>query len=166
MISKNIIIRGLTLLTFIFTISCMQILSQNASPKSDKEKRELAGRVLKIKTELVYFKRDGDKWVEDGHIFASEYEFDVDGKIIKSKEIPLFGSGINGACRYPEIRDERGRITELHRVCDSKEVSLEKYTYEDDKYGNWIKQYVHYLDEKTQEVRRQNAWYREIEYFK
>lgn len=163
--SKFYSVRTVILLLFVFAIGCMQTLAQDSSTKSDREKRGLVGPVSRIKTELVYFKRDGDKWVENGRIFASEYEFDKDGKITKSKEVPLMGGGRNGACKYTYTRDERGRITELHRTCNSQDVILEKYRYEDDKYGNWIKKYQLMLDEQTQEVRRQNMWYREIDYF-
>ncbi|MDX6528883.1 MAG: hypothetical protein QOH41_1173 [Blastocatellia bacterium] len=115
------------------------ICCQTSQVKSDREKAELSGPVAKIKTEsTIYILSDGyAKWVEGPERdLWSETEYDKSGKIVNQKTIPRYGDP--ASCRYEYKYDDKHR--QIERFCaDVPEKTLERYTYEDDRFGNWIK---------------------------
>ena len=111
--------------------------SQTSSIKSDREKSDLIGPVAKIKTESTVFKRENDKWSEDPeHDLWNETEYDKLGKIVNQKNIPRFG--VPATCSYEYKYDDKHRQTERFCVGVPDRI-LERYTYEDDRFGNWIR---------------------------
>ena len=126
-----------TILLAFIALCSMPIFCQTPSIKSDREKAELIGPVAKAKTESTIFKRDHEKWVEDSErTLWNETEYDKLGQIVAQKNIPRFGDP--ASCRYEYKYDDKHRQTE--RFCaGAPEKILERYTYEDDRFGNWIK---------------------------
>jgi hypothetical protein len=128
--TKQIILLG-------FIALCATPILCQTSVKSDRDKAELLGPVAKTKTESTIFKRDRDKWVQDSErTLWNETEYDKLGKIVAQKNIPQFGDP--AFCRYEYKYDGKNRQTE--RFCaGAPEKILERYTYENDRFGNWTR---------------------------
>ncbi len=146
-------------LTLFITLGCLQLFAQQ---KSDKEKEGLIGPVAKIKIESTYFKRESGKWVESERHLWEESEFDRAGKLINSKRNPVYGDP--KTCDEKYRYDEKGRETEKFCEDGSKEKVLEKYSYDEDRHGNWTKRVASIPDGES--FRPQWTLYREITYFK
>ena len=149
--------KGISLTLFLIIV-CLQGLSQE---KSEREKEGLLGPVAKIKVESTYFERKAEKWVESERHFLIESEFDRAGKLINTRTNPVDGDPIMCPVKYKY--DEKGRETVQYCVEGAKEKVLEKYSYEEDRHGNWTKRVTSRPDGET--FRPQWTLYREITYF-
>jgi hypothetical protein len=151
------LLKGLFLTLFLI----LGNLQVSAQEKSDREKAELIGLVAKIKVESTYFENKDKKWVESERRLLEESEFDRAGKLINTMKIPAFGDPRMCAAKYKY--DKKGRETMEYCVEGSKEKILEKYSYEEDRHGNWTKRVASRPNGKS--FRPQWALYREITYF-
>jgi hypothetical protein len=136
-------------------------LAQEPSTKSDREKAGIFGPVAKIKVESTYFKFQNDKFVESERELREESEYDKLGKLVNQKKIPLYGDP--KTCNYQYKYDDKHRETLRFCVEGTRERILEKYSYEDDRFGNWIKRQTSVFD--TDGFRAQWTLYRTITYF-
>jgi len=142
-------------------LGCQSLLAQEPSPKSDRESAGLSGPVTKIKVESTYFKFQNDKFVESERELRETSEYDKLGKLVSQKKIPMYGDP--ATCHYQYKYDDKHRETQRFCMEGSRERTLEKYEYEDDRFGNWIKRQTFVFD--TDGFRAQWTLYRTITYF-
>jgi hypothetical protein len=128
--------------------------------KTDRERAGLIGPVAKIKVESTIFKRENGKWVESERALREESEYDKTGKAVSQKRIPM--AGAPATCNYQYRYDDKKRETERFCSDGTSEKILEKYTYEEDRFGNWIKRVASVPDGVT--FRTQWILYRTITY--
>jgi hypothetical protein len=132
-------VHKLVITIFAINSFMMPLLCQTSQVESDREKAELSGPVAKVKTESTIYKPANGKWgwVEDRErVLWNETEYDESGKIVNQKTIPRYGDP--ASCRYEYKYDNKHR--QIERFCaGAPEKTLERYTYEDDQFGNWLK---------------------------
>ena len=141
--------------------ACQGAHLQDAPTKSDREKAALFGSVATVKVESTFFQRKNDKWVESERDLYEQTEYDKLGTIIRQKKIPMYGDP--APCQVQYRHDDKHRTTEVFCTDGSRERVLYKYTYEDDRFGNWIKQVSSVPDGEN--FRAQSTVYRTITYF-
>jgi hypothetical protein len=149
------------LVCLLLVLGCQSLLAQAPSTKSDREKAGLIGPVAKIKVESTYFKFQNDKFVESERELREESEYDKLGKLVNQKKIPMYGDP--ATCHYHYKYDDKHRETQRFCMEGTRERILEKYAYEDDRFGNWIKRQAAVFD--TDGFRAQWTLYRTITYF-
>ena len=145
----------------LIVLGWQSLLAQDPSTKSDREKAGLFGPVAKIKVESTYFKFQNDKFVESERELREESEYDPLGKLVNQKKIPMYGDP--ATCHYQYKYDDKHRETQRFCMEGTRERILEKYAYEDDRFGNWIKRQASVFD--TDGFRAQWTLYRTITYF-
>jgi hypothetical protein len=139
------------------------VFAQRASGKSDREKEGLAGPVSSVKIVITDFKNEDGRLVESERRVVMEYEFDRSGKRLFTQRKPVLGDP--KLCDEKFKYDEKGREKEKSCLGDSKERVLEKYTYEEDRFGNWTKKVTSVPDVGGKTFYNKYTLYREIEYF-
>jgi hypothetical protein len=149
------------LLPILVVLACHPSYGQESTVKTDRERAGLLGPVAKIKVESTYFKREEDKWVESERALREESEYDVTGKVVSQKRVPAFGAP--APCRSQYRYDDKKRETERFCSDSTRETISEKYSYEEDSFGNWIKRVASVPDGAT--FRPQWTLYRTITYF-
>ena len=149
------------LLPLLIVLTCQPSFGQEPTVKTDREQAGLLGPVAKIKVESTYFKREKDKWVESERDLREESEYDKSGKVVSRRRIPAFGAP--ATCRYQYRYDDKKRETERFCSDGTTETISEKYTYEEDRSGNWTKRVASVPDGAT--FRPQWTLYRTIIYF-
>jgi len=145
----------------LIVLGWQSLLAQDPSTKSDREKAGLFGPVAKIKVESTYFKFQNDKFLESERELREESEYDPLGKLVNQKKIPMYGDP--ATCHYQYKYDDKHRETQRFCMEGTRERILEKYAYEDDRFGNWIKRQASVFD--TDGFRAQWTLYRTITYF-
>jgi hypothetical protein len=150
-----------TLLCLLIAVACQPLLAGQAPNQSDREKAGLIGPVATIKVESTYFKRQDDKWVESERTVREESEFDRLGKLLNQKKTPMFGDP--APCRFQYKYDDKHRETQMFCTDGANGRILRKYSYEDDRFGNWIKRVSSVPDGDT--FRAQSTIHRAITYF-
>jgi hypothetical protein len=149
------------LLLLIVAFGCQTLFAQQPSDNSDREKAGLIGPVATIKVESTYFKRENGKLVESERAVHEQSEYDKSGKLINQKKTPMFGDP--APCRFQYKYDDNHRETQMFCTDGTNERILQKYSYEDDRFGNWIKRVSSVPDGDTS--RAQSTIYRTITYF-
>jgi hypothetical protein len=95
----------------------------------------------------------------DGNIFE---RFDLDGRVIESHEYGL-GKDSKDVTSY----DADGFEHERRGYFDGKLLSISRFSYETDAYGNWIKQMEesHWIEDPEDVWKPSSMFIRKIEYF-
>ena len=151
------------LFIFLFIVVAGQsLLAQETSNKSDREKDGLIGPVATIKVESTFFKRENGKLVESERVVYQQSEYDKSGKLVTQKKTPMYGDP--APCRLQYKYDDKHRTSEIFCIEGTREKILWKYTYENDRVGNWKKQTSSVPDGEG--FRAQSTVYRTITYFK
>jgi hypothetical protein len=149
------------LLIALILSACQGAHPQDSSAKSDREKAGLFGPVATVKVESTALQRKNDKWVESERDLYEQTEYDKLGTIVRQKKIPIYGDP--APCHLQYKYDDKHRTTEVFCTDGSRERIVHKYTYEDDRFGNWIKQVSSIPD--GEDFRAQSTLYRKITYF-
>ncbi len=149
------------LLWLLMGVGCQPLLAQQTPNQSDREKVGLIGPVATVKVESTYFKFQNDKFIESERELREESKYDKLGKLIHQKKIPIYGDP--APCHLQYKYDDKHRETQMYCVKATHERILEKYTYEEDRFGNWIKRSAWVYD--TDGFRLQWILYRTITYF-
>ena len=152
---------GRLLFVVLLLAGCQSALPQEGSIKPDREKAGANGSVATIKVESTYFERRKDKWVESERVVREESEYDRLGKLLNQKKTPMYGDP--APCHFQYKYDDKHRETQMYCTDGTRERILQKYAYEDDRFGNWIKRVSSVPDGET--FRAQSTIYRRITYF-
>src|SRR5207245_9360830 len=147
-----------TFLFLVIVVSCQPFFAQQTSDKSDREKAGLTGPVATNKVESTYFKRQNDKWVESERVVYEQSEYDKSRKLLNQKKTPMYGDP--APCHLQYKYDDKHRTTEIFCTDGTRERIFRKYAYEDDRFGNWIKQISSVPDGES--FRAQSTIYRTI----
>ncbi len=134
---------------------------QQTPDKSDREKAGLIGPVASIKVESTYYKMENGKRVESERVVREQSEYDRVGTLVNQKRTPMYGDP--APCHLQSKFDDKHRMTELFCTDGAREKVFRKYSYEDDRVGNWIKQVSSVPDGDGS--RAQSTIYRTITYF-
>ena len=126
------------ILVLIVALGCQALLAQQTSNKSDREKAGLVGPVATIKVESTHLERENGKVVESERVVYEQSEYDKSGKLINQKKDIVYGDPL--PCHPQHKYDDKHRTTEDFCTDGTREKVLWKYAYEEDRFGNWIKQ--------------------------
>lgn len=149
------------LLLVLIVVSGCQSLPAQQTDESDRGKARLVGPVATVKVESTYFKRENGKWVESEREVYEESVYDKSGRLVNQKKIPMYGDP--APCRLERKYDDKQRVTHTFCQGDPAEKILWKYAYEDDRFGNWIRQLSSVPEGDA--FRVQSIIYRTITYF-
>jgi hypothetical protein len=149
------------LLCLLIAVGCQSPVAQQTLNQSNREKAGLSGTVATIKVESTYFKRRNDKWVESERVVRGQSEYDKPGNLLHQKTTPMYGDP--APCHFQYKYDDKHRETQMFCPDGARERILQKYAYEDDRFGNWIKRVSSVPDGET--FRAQSIIYRTIIYF-
>jgi hypothetical protein len=149
------------LLLIVVAFAGKALWAQQTPDKSDRDKAGLIGPVASIKVESTYYKLENDKWVESERVLREQSEYDRAGKLVNQKKTPMYGDP--APCHLQSKFDDKHRTTELFCTDGAREKVFRKYSYEDDRVGNWIKQVSSVPDGDG--FRAQSTIYRTITYF-
>jgi Flp pilus assembly protein TadD len=157
-------------LTFTAPVQAQNSVTASARPAvsvldSTKEQDGLAGSVRRVKTETARIEiRDG-RPIEGQPQLVELTTYGIKGNRIENTSYPLPGS-LAGKEEYKY--DERGNITEMTLRDERGAIlSREAYSYEFDKFGNWIRMVTSLVVFENGELKREptEVTYRTVTYY-
>jgi hypothetical protein len=107
---------------------------------STKENDGLLGPVRRVRTETAKITNNSGKPVEEPRALLEATTYDIKGNRVDNAYYPAVVNSDAPAGREEYKRDDKGNLIEtIRRDNDGSILSTERYTYEFDEAGNWIK---------------------------
>src|SRR5215211_820285 len=172
---KGRIVPAVLVLGPVLTFTALNVQAQNsvtasARPAisvldSTKEQDGLVGSVRRVKTESARIEIKEGRAIEGPAQLVEVTTYGIKGNRIENTSYPIAGSLV-GKEEYKY--DERGNITEMTLRDERRAIlSREAYSYEFDKFGNWIRMVTSLVVFENGELKREptEVTYRTVTYY-